>query len=130
MTLYRSWNVKYPTPLSKLTFNNFLYFNHIIDEEGRCVCPECDSSGRIYDPNDPSCSIEGNKMRNIIICPLCKGEKYAKRFKSNWKYIFDSNVLEHKKRETREKEHEIIRKTALKKLTKKEKEVLGVFDAN
>jgi hypothetical protein len=130
MTKYRPWNVKYPAPLSKLTFNNFLYFNHIIDEEGKCVCTECDGDGLIWDPNDPPCIIEGNKLRNSIKCPLCKGEKYAERFKSNWKHVFDSSVSEHKKRETREKERTKIRKTALKKLTKKEIEVLGIRNAD
>ena len=52
-------------------------------------CLECAGTGRIYDPNDPPCIIEGNKLRNRIQCPRCKGNKlgtkaeHYQRFKEN-----------------------------------------------
>lgn len=36
-----------------------------------CVC--CRGHGTIWDPNDPPCPIEGNKLRNRIKCQHCGG---------------------------------------------------------
>ena len=42
-----------------------------------CPCIECNGDGWIYDPNDPPCPAEGNKMRSKITCPKCKGSRLA-----------------------------------------------------
>lgn len=36
-------------------------------------CVECRGHGKIYDPEDPPCPIEGNKGRHKIRCPKCDG---------------------------------------------------------
>jgi hypothetical protein len=38
-------------------------------------CQECCGGGWIYDPNDEPCPIEGNKIRNKLTCPVCKGSR-------------------------------------------------------
>lgn len=43
------------------------------EDVGFWPCLKCNSYGRIYDPNDPPCPIEGNKLRNRIKCQLCNG---------------------------------------------------------
>lgn len=81
-------------------------------------CLACDGYGRIYDPDDPPCPIEGNKMRNKLKCQICSGtgagtkeevmqeyKEYIKNFKLQLsKY---NELLKHKK-------------SALKKLTQQE----------
>ena len=45
---------------------------------GVISCVQCSGSGKIYDPNDPPCSVEGHKGRNKIQCPKCDGAKTGK----------------------------------------------------
>ena len=42
-------------------------------ERGKYPCIECGSSGFIYDPKDPYDAYEGNKYRNRLEYPTCKG---------------------------------------------------------
>lgn len=42
-------------------------------------CPECRAHGRIYDPRDPRCPVEGNKNRNTITCPRCRGTRSVEK---------------------------------------------------
>ena len=36
-------------------------------------CTLCNGKGWVYDPDDPPCVVEGNKLRNRLKCQLCKG---------------------------------------------------------
>jgi len=40
---------------------------------GKWPCPLCDASGKIWDPREKPCPIEGNKMRSTITCNRCGG---------------------------------------------------------
>lgn len=49
-------------------------------------CMLCDGRGKVYDPNDPPCPIEGNKMRSRIPCTKCNGT--GKGTKKEWAESF------------------------------------------
>lgn len=38
-------------------------------------CILCGKMGKIYDPSSDRDPIEGNKLRGLITCPLCNGNK-------------------------------------------------------
>lgn len=42
-------------------------------EPGTYPCQPCGGRGWVYDPDDPPCPIEGNKMRNTLRCQCCGG---------------------------------------------------------
>ena len=57
-------------------------FAHFVDKQtwfgsvtGQYPCLTCHGLGWHYDPNDPPCSVEGNRNRATVICPVCKGTK-------------------------------------------------------
>jgi hypothetical protein len=47
--------------------------------ENAFPCLECDGDGWIYDPKDQPCPVEGNKMRDRLTCPKCKGTRTCPR---------------------------------------------------
>lgn len=42
-------------------------------------CLTCNGKGWAYDPNDPPCPVEGNKMRDRISCKICGGSGIGTR---------------------------------------------------
>jgi hypothetical protein len=88
-------------------------------------CLECRGCGRIYDPDDPPCPIEGNKLRNRIKCPKCKGsgEGSRKEIREAYKAIIDKwkqDCLEFDRSQA-------LRKSGLAKLTTDERKALGIY---
>lgn len=47
--------------------------------EGAYPCTHCGGDGWVYDPDDPPCPIEGNKMRTRLKCTACAGSKQGPR---------------------------------------------------
>lgn len=99
---------KYPTVYHWLASND--YYNEIINEFD---CVECEGSGRIWDPDDPRDPYEGNKLRNRIECPTCKGkgvgpvEPYLKFYsESKERYVRDQALAIEKQR----KQESLIKK--------------------
>ena len=79
-----------PVPMSLQAFR--LHMCNRVGRELRQLdtfypCFKCEGSGRIYDPGDPACPIEGNKLRSRIKCPECEGRKTCalSEFKRIWK---------------------------------------------
>lgn len=64
-------------------------------------CPCCRGRGWLYDPNDPPCPIEGNKMRDRIKCQKCVGNGRGE-FDSEWKKAYNKYKA-HEKRKQKEK---------------------------
>jgi excinuclease UvrABC ATPase subunit len=91
------------------------------------ICPKCKGDGKIWDPDDPPDIIEGNKLRNIIQCPECKGKKtgdfsivwFEKYFeaKKNAKIKYNFCLAKN-----------IERQRILAKLTPEEQKFLGLSD--
>lgn len=59
-------------------------------------CPVCLGREWDYDPNDPPCPIEGNKMRNRITCPDCGGSGHGERswWKNQWLAVHAQRIAE------------------------------------
>lgn len=106
------------------SFKVFVYVNKLY-KDGLYMCPTCDGTSSIYDPDDPRDPIEGNKLRNIIKCPTCDSKGYG-HFESHWRNYYNTDTKLKKEQLKTEKKNARIRRAALKKLTKEEKEVLGL----
>lgn len=85
---------------------------------GKLPCMHCRGAGRIYDPNDPPCPIEGNKMRDVIKCPRCDGTRYSTR--EEWLTAYKAWRLDYTTK--LKKYNQLVKsfKSALRKLTKSE----------
>jgi hypothetical protein len=85
-------------------------------------CLRCNGYGRIYDPNDPPCPIEGNKMCDRITCTKCggNGESTRKEWAERWKEY----LKEYKKRVDQWRHEKSTLSAILSKLTTEEYELL------
>lgn len=87
------------------------------------TCRECGGCGWIYDPRDPPCPIEGNKMRDRIKCPFCHGsgattrEEMLQRYEQ-WRENYLGELAEYEMALARYE-------AALAKLTDEDRRVLG-----
>lgn len=108
-------------------FSAYIIRNNIINDDGEYFCPHCEGVGKIYNPDDPRCPIEGNKMRGMITCPSCMGSKASLSYQSKWKEIYKKAVKIHKLYKKAKKDHDIRVKQAIKKLTKEDRKVLGLY---
>lgn len=100
------------------------YF-YCLNKDLEYPCTECRGYGRIYDPDDPPCPIEGNKMRNRIICPKCKGNLQISR--GEWLQIYRDAKTKHKESLLKWMEKDRLKKSGLNKLTSEEKKALGLI---
>ncbi len=107
-------------------FNVFTarFRSDIYHTNGNVKCISCDGSGRIYDPNDPRCPIEGNKMRNVIGCPHCKKTGVGRL--QDWKNYWRKDKKEFTARWKKEAINKAKHNRILKKLTKSERDFLGL----
>ena len=108
------------------TFNEYLLRTRAFFENGENVvkCIKCSGDGKIYDPDDPRDPYEGNKFRRTIICTACDGMKVG--LLSSWKVQYTKIVLFYKEQNIQIKNDNALIKSASKKLTKQEKQVLGI----
>jgi len=91
--------------------------------DGDWPCQGCDGRGTIYDPNDPPCPIEGNKMRGRVTCTRCGGSGYGER--SYWEGSWGRAIALFAKASA---DHDLTRavmRQALDKLTAEEAAALG-----
>lgn len=86
-------------------------------------CLQCRGIGRIYDPNDPPCPIEGNKQRDRITCPDCGGSRCCTHtvFAEAYRKIIDKYLQEKDEYEALVK----AKKIALSKLSDLERKALS-----
>lgn len=91
--------------------------------QGNWPCPQCDGLGRDWDPDDPPCPIEGNKMRNRITCPRCKGTRVTTR--SEWQQMRDAAVARYNADARERMAQRAVMRQALDKLTTEEAAALG-----
>lgn len=90
---------------------------------GKWPCMSCEGMTTIYDPNDPGCPIEGDKMRNRIVCPTCGGRGVGT--KAEWQQRRTHHIrLWQERRHVHEKVRALI-SAALDKLTVEEAAALG-----
>ncbi len=102
-----------------------IYTPEILSDNSIYPCLECRGKGSIYDPNDPPDVIEGNKLRNRITCPNCKGNTLEDSIKFKTKF---KQVKEQEKQKIKDYKQFIKDIKALnKKLTKQEKETLQKY---
>lgn len=91
--------------------------------QGNWPCPQCNGLGRDWDPDDPPCIIEGNKMRNRITCPHCKGTCVTSR--SEWQRMRDAAVARYNADARERRAQRAVMRQALDKLTPEEAAALG-----
>lgn len=93
-------------------------------EQTNFPCVACRAYGWVYDPNDPPDPIEGNKLRNRLKCPGCKGTKYGERKDSFREY----NLSVRKWKQELEAHREVVRRfvALCEKLTDED---VTLFDA-
>ena len=91
--------------------------------DGKWPCPRCDGRGKIYDPDDPPCIIEGDKMRRRIQCPQCHGTGRADY--EDWAEALDRSCEEWEGHIARENAERARIVGALAKLTAEEAAALG-----
>lgn len=89
---------------------------------GKWPCLECEGSGIIWDPNDPPDPIEGNKLRNRIKCPTCKGSRTGTR--QTVMAAYKEQIRRYEKNLAEWNRLTAARASALKKLSKEEIEAL------
>ncbi len=106
------------------SFERYVMDEHAYSLEG-FLCPECLGDGKLYDPEDPPDSYEGNKLRRVIKCQRCKGEGIGD-FESDWKKHHKEYVAVLKKQNAEIRYENKVKRNALKKLTKEEKGLLGL----
>lgn len=90
---------------------------------GEWPCGHCDGRGTIYDPNDPPCPIEGNKMRGRVTCTRCGGSGYGER--SYWEGSWGRAIALFSKASADHDWTRAVMRQALDKLTAEEAAVLG-----
>ena len=88
-------------------------------------CLKCKGGGTIYDPDDPPCPVEGNKMRNRIACPSCDRSGVTTKAVHQEAY---KSIIDKWKKEV--KEFDLIKSiydSVIRKLTKEEIKALKYF---
>lgn len=90
---------------------------------GEWPCGHCDGRGTIYDPDDPPCIVEGDKMRRRIQCPQCHGTGRADY--EGWAEALDRSCEEWEGHMARENAERARIVGALAKLTAEEAAALG-----
>ena len=105
-------------------FNIFLH-RHKVIINGLANCFHCDGSGRVWHPDSYRDSYEGNKMRESIKCPACKGTKVGRLYE--WKQEWRKEKKEYEARKKREIKEQTRRRRILQKLTKADREFLGLY---
>lgn len=81
-------------------------------------CLNCNGCGIIYDPDDPPCIIEGNKLRNRIKCTRCLGSKIG--YIDEWKRLYKIRVDYYNNNYKKYKQDNVIYNSILLKLNKEE----------
>jgi len=106
------------------SFTSFLVEMQGIINDGKFICGECSGRGSMIPDDEYADPVEGYKFARRINCPTCNGSKYVtEKF---WRDYFKQEKAKWSEREAERKHTELIRKQALKKLTKEEREVLGL----
>ena len=109
---------------SMRSFTAFCYEQKYIKRDDKFICRECHGQGRVvadYERPDP---VEGYKMADRVTCPSCGGSRYTTE--KDYREFFKSVQAKFRERQQEERRRDTVRKQALKKLTKEEREVLGV----
>lgn len=88
------------------------------------ACRACKGCGTVWDPNDPPCPIEGNKMRGRIKCPECGGTGEGSR--EEYREALKMRREEYKTRLEGYKEQQALIRGLRKKLNKAEREFLNI----
>jgi hypothetical protein len=109
------------------SFNTFLLFKKdTIYKNNNYICLECDGKKRViadYEHPDPA---EGYKMADRVTCSKCSGTGTATE--KQWREYFKQEQKKFRDRKKEDKEINRLKKQALSKLTKEEREVLGYFN--
>ena len=122
--MHREFATGFRRTLPRRSYKNFglFCFAHGSDIGNRYPCLACRGQGRIDDPADPPCPVEGYKHVRRINCPACrasgKGTKEACR-QAYWKSV------EAYRQEKDEYDHLVrLRREAIKRLTKEQSDAL------
>lgn len=87
-------------------------------------CPECFGYGKVYDPDDPPCPVEGNKMQDRIACPKCEKKGYVTR--EIWLGIYKQHKEYESAKVEKIKQQQKTWETIWGKLTPEERTFLGM----
>jgi Zn finger protein HypA/HybF involved in hydrogenase expression len=93
-------------------------------KDGKYLCRQCDGSGRViadYERPDP---VEGYKMADRVTCPSCGGKKFTTE--KDYRDYFKIKQAEYRLEQREQRYRDKVRRQALKKLTKEERNILGV----
>ena len=111
---------------SMKNFGHFLMENPRIYScnAGKFICRQCGGNGKViadYEHPDP---VEGYKMADRVTCPSCGGTRYTTE--EDYRAFFKAEQAKYREQEKETKRINALRKQALKKLTKEERDALGV----
>lgn len=106
------------------SFDAFV-IRHELVVNGIPKCYNCEGSGRVWHPDSHRDVIEGNKLRETMKCPACKGTKIGKI--AEWKTHWRKEKKEYEARKKREIKEQTRRRRILQKLTKADREFLGLY---
>lgn len=86
-----------------------------------CTC--CLGRMWLYHPDSRPDPVEGNKMRDTIKCPVCKGT--GKGQLKHWKNLYNRDIEEWKNKKEKAIKLRTLQKSGLKKLTLAERKALS-----
>ena len=106
------------------SYKNFglFCFAHGSDIGNRYPCLACRGQGRIDDPTDPPCPVEGYKHVRRIDCPACRGS--GKGTKEACRQAYRKSVEAYRQEKDEYDRLVRLRKAALARLTKEEIQAL------
>lgn len=96
--------------------------NALKDDKPKCT--SCGGNGKIYSSDEPRDPIEGNKMRSMLQCTICKGTGIGTM--NAWIELFNAKIDRDKKEFVEKERRNALRKSGLSKLTVDEREALGL----
>lgn len=110
---------------TKVVWPHTLSRERLEENPDKWPCLECKAIGTIYDPEDPPCPVEGNKLRNRIKCPGCGGTRFGPKAKVVEAY--GKALAEFKEKLRRWEERKATLRSAWRKLTPAERKVVGLI---
>lgn len=100
------------------SFASFMAYTGGLQEQGDYICPCCHGTKRVIAPDAINDPVEGYKMAERVMCPICLGTGIVEQ--TAWKNIYRERKKEFKEKKARIKERKRLIKNIQAKLTKEE----------
>jgi len=118
--MHREFATDFRRTRPRRSYKNFGLFclAHGSDMGNRYPCLACRGQGRIADPADPPCPLEGYKHVRRINCPVCRGS--GKGTKRVCQQAYRKSVAAYRQEKTEYDRLVCLRRKALQRLTQNE----------